>query len=344
MKKIYYLYVAMITAICCVSCNNEWESEQYVQMAAFTTELNSSGVAPAYIRFNPGGTVRYKLPIVISGSTNNTRNRTIHFAVDRDTLAILNWERYGDRKELYYKGIYEYPEYFSFPETIEIPAGESTAVLPIDFTLGGLNGANPLDLSDKWILPVTIVDDESYDYVSNPRKHYRKALLNITPFNDYSGTYSGTQCKIFLNGNKDQAFTMTEHKAYVVDDKTLFVYAGLRDVEYLDRKNYKVFIEFTDERIDLQKKKLRIWSDNDDSVNGNAFKVGAEQAYYTTDWEFDVTKPYLKHVYITLYLSYSFEDYTTSPGVRLKYDVEGTLSMQRDLNTLIPDEDQQIQW
>ena len=58
----------------------------------------------------------------------------------------------------------------------------------------------------------------------------------------------------------------------------------------------------------------------------------------------DAVKPYLKHIYITLYLAYTFEDYTLSPGNRLKYTVEGTLNMQRDLNTLIPDEDQQIQW
>ena len=50
----------------------------------------------------------------------------------------------------------------------------------------------------------------------------------------------------------------------------------------------------------------------------------------------DATKPYLKHVYYTLYIDYTFEDYTLSPGNRLKYTINGTLSMQRDLNTLIP--------
>ena len=47
------------------------------------------------------------------------------------------------------------------------------------------------------------------------------------------------------------------------DDKTIFVYAGLRDADFLDRKLYKVFIEFTDERIDILKNKLKIYSDND---------------------------------------------------------------------------------
>ena len=69
-----------------------------------------------------------------------------------------------------------------------------------------------------------------------------------------------------------------------------------------------------------------------------------EAPYYTIVEENDPVKPYLKHIYITLSMGYSFEDYTLSPGNRMKYRVEGTLSMQRDLNTLIPDEDQQIEW
>ncbi|MGO3109753.1 MAG: BT_3044 domain-containing protein, partial [Sphingobacterium sp.] len=131
------------------------------------------------------------------------------------------------------------------------------------------------------------------------------------------------------------------HRTFVVDEQTLFLYAGLRDIDFLDRKNYKVFIKFTDDKIDLQKKKLEIWSDNSEN---NKFKVGEQQSYYTIDEAWDAQRPYMKHVYITLYLSYEFEDYTAIPGQRLKYRVEGTLSMQRDLNTLIPDEDQQIQW
>ena len=60
--------------------------------------------------------------------------------------------------------------------------------------------------------------------------------------------------------------------------------------------------------------------------------------------EMDDLKPYLKKIFITINLNYTFEDYTTIPGKRIKYSVSGALSMQRDLNTLIPDEDQQIQW
>ena len=340
MKKIYYLFLIMMAGVCCASCNNEWEDEQFLQLVSLKAEPNSDGVTPVYVRYKPGGVVSYNLPLLLSGSTMNTHNCVVHIAVDEDTLKTLNKERYGEMDKIYYEMLT--PEYRSFPETVEIPAGECSALLPISFTLGGQNGENPLDLSDKYILPLTIVDDLSYNYQANPRKHYRKALLNVIPFNDYSGTYASTQCKI--TDQDKGTFTVTERKSYVYDDNTIFIYAGMRVVDYLDRKFYKVFIEFTNEKIDLQKKKLRLWSDNDDKVSGNAFELGSNQSYYTIEEQYDVTKPYLKHIYYTLYIDYKFVDYHTSPGQRLPYTVQGTLSMQRDLNTLIPDEDQQIEW
>lgn len=331
-KNIYMLFLLLATAVCCVSCKNEWEDEQFTQMASFKAIPGSQGVTWSYLRYNTEGVVRYNLPIVISGSTANNKTRTIHIGLDPDTLARLNQEQYGHRQELYFRQLDT--KYYNMPKTITVPEGVSTISLPIDFKMGDL------DQSDKWVLPIQILDDPSYDYKANPNKSYRRAMLRITPFNDYSGEYGGTLYKIFLEG-ETEPLTLNTYRTYVVDNKTIFLYAGTRDIEYLDRKNYKVLIKFTDEAFEVRKKKLVIWSDN--ALN-NKFKVGADQSYYTIDEEMDAKLPYMKHIYITLYLSYEFEDYTTVPGQRLKYKVEGTLSMQRDLNTLIPDQDQQIQW
>lgn len=340
MKYIYNLILIVTTAICCVSCNDEWEDEQFEQMVSFKAVPNDKGVTSAYVRYKPGGVVRYELPIILSGSTMNTSHKIIHIAEDPDTLNRLNLERYGtDERNDKIRYWQLDKQYYSFPETVEIPAGGFTTVLPIDFTLGGTNGTNSLNMTDKWILPLTIEDDPSYNYQGNPRKYYRKALLNIIPFNDYSGTYSGTKFMIYFDGDKTP-MTMNEYKTYVHDDKTIFVYAGLRDVDYVDRELYKVFIEFTDEEFDARKKRLKLWSDNADK---NGFKQIGD-AYYMIEEKDDPQKPYLKHIYITLWLAYEFKDYTTSPGQELKYNIEGTMSQQRDLNTLIPDEDQQIQW
>ncbi|WP_293789773.1 DUF4973 domain-containing protein [uncultured Pedobacter sp.] len=332
MKRIYQLIFMVTTVICCVSCRDEWKEEQFVQMASFKSNPTAQGVTWCYIRYNAQGKLRFNLPVIISGSTPNVKDRTIHIGLDPDTLAKLNQEQYGHRQELYFKQLDK--NYYTMPQSITAPTGVSTVTIPIDFTLGNL------DQADKWVLPLQILSDPSYDYQANPNKYYRRTMLRITPFNDYSGEYGGTLYKIFLEGDTEP-LTLNTHRTFVVDDKTIFLYAGIRDIDYLDRKNYKVFIKFTNEKIDLQKKKLEIWSDN--TVN-NKFKVGATQSYYTRDEAMDPKLPYLKHVYTTLYLSYEFEDYTTVPGQRLKYKVEGTLSMQRDLNTLIPDEDQQIQW
>jgi len=327
-----FLGFTITLGIIFISCNDSWKIEQFEQMASFKAEPNTQGVTWAYVRYNPEGKVRYELPVIISGSTTNSKSRTVHIGLDPDTLAILNHEQYGDRQELYFKQLD--PKYYSMPKTIEIPAGQSTATIPIDFTLGDL------DQSDKWVLPLQIFDSSDYDYKANPNKTYRRAMLRINPFNDYSGTYGGTLYKIYLGDDTDP-LTLNTHRTFVVDDSTIFIYAGTRDIDYLDRKNYKVFIKFTNDSIDIQKRKLELWSDNQEYNN---FKVGSNQSYYTIEEETDPKQPYMIHKYYTLYLDYEFEDYNTVPGQRLKYRVDGTLTMQRDLNTLIPDEDQQIQW
>lgn len=345
--------MVMTAAIGCVSCNDEWEDEQFSQLVSFKAEPNAQGVTTTYVRYVPGGVRRYELPIILSGSTMNTHNRMVHIAVDNDTLGRLNYEHYGDREEIYFRQMPD--EYYDFPETVQIPAGECQVVLPIDFRQGGVNENTPLDQADKWVLPLTIVDNDSYDYSANHRKWYRKALLRYTPFNDYSGTYDGTQLKITMEGEGGANLQVKEHRSFVVNENTIFFYMGHRDIDYLDRKLYKVFVEFTDEEAPgtmKGAKKLKIWTDNPGS-EGNNFTIALNknddnkpyEPYYVKWEEMDATKPYMKHIYILISsFGYTFEDYTTAPGTRIKYTVTGSLSMQRDLNTLIPDEDQQIQW
>lgn len=321
----------MIVAICCTSCNNEWEDEQYLQLASFKANVNAQGVTTTYVRYKPNGVVKFNLPIILSGSTMNNQVRTIHIGLDPDTLAILNKEQYGHRQELYFRQLDS--KYYSMPETIEIPGGECTTVFPIEFKL------DDLDQSDKWVLPLQILEDPSYDYQANPRKFYRRAMLRLLPFNDYSGTYDASQYKIFIDPDRDTPLTISSQRAFVVDERTVFIYAGTRDIDFLDRKLYKVFIRFPEEGDDIQK--LEIWSDNSEI---NLTPDPEYPANFVMYDEMDELKPYLRKVFITVNLKYTFEDYTTIPGKRLKYTVDGSLSMQRNMNTLIPDEDQQIQW
>lgn len=331
MKYIHYLFIATFATICCVSCNDEWKDEQYEQTVSFKATPNEQGVTPIYVRYKSNGKVAYNLPILISGSTANAQKRTVKIGLDPDTLAVINQEVYGQRKELYFQQLGS--SYYSVAETQDIAPGQSTDTLAVDFSLENL------DQTDKWVLPLQILDDPDGNYKANPHKHYRKALLNVNLFNDYSGTYSGTLYKIFLEPDTENALTVSNIRTYVVDDSTIFLYAGLRDIDYVDRKNYKIFIKFTDERIDINKKKLEVYTDNP-LINLNV----QGEPYYVVEEEMDPVKAYMKHIYITLGLDYTFEDYTIIPDTPIKYSVTGTLVMQRDLNTLIPDEDQQIQW
>ena len=87
-------------------------------------------------------------------------------------MDILNQARFG-REDLYYVAMED--NRYSFPSTVNIPAGTFTTLLDITFKL------DDIDLFKKWVLPLSIEDDPSYNYVGHPRKNYAKALLRVLP-------------------------------------------------------------------------------------------------------------------------------------------------------------------
>ena len=141
----------------------------------------------------------------------------------------LNEARYSTRTDLYYRDMGEDQlPYASYSPTAQVYAGERTGLLNLDFNF------NNIDMSDKWVLPLQVVDDASYGYQAHPRKNYAKAMLRVFPFNDYSGDYSGTLMTIKVvdeENNKDTeiSITKTTVRGYVVDDETIFKYAGVVD-------------------------------------------------------------------------------------------------------------------
>jgi hypothetical protein len=326
-KKLYGLLLATATLALCVSCNREWTEEQYEHYISFKAPL-TNGVSQISVRYRSDGYVTYKLPLIVSGSTTNDRDITVHVAVDSDTLQQLNIERFQSRTDFYYREVTG--QYFNMPETVDVKAGENTALMPIDFSLSGI------DLTNKWVLPLTIVDDPSYGYQSNPRKHYSKALLYVTPFNDYSGTYGGTALKTYFKGYEtDAAIVKSEIPVYVVDENTVFFYAGTVDENRIDRINYKIYATFDDET-----KSVTLRAD-DPQIN---FKSVSEPSFSIKE-TMDATRPYLLHRYLTISgIDYEYTDYTIVPGQPIDYVVRGVMSMERKINTQIPDEDQAIEW
>ncbi len=329
MNKPFILSLSLMLLLICSSCNDEWTEEQFEKYISFKAPITSGGVSDIYIRYKEDEKTTFQLPLLVSGSTTNAQNRTVHITVDSDTLDVLNYERFQNREDFYYRELNS--EYYTFPSDVEIKAGENTSLMPLDFTL------KDIDMVEKWVLPLTIEENQSY--VANPRKHYRKALLRINPFNDYSGTYSGTALKTVMEGNEGSTPIVKEEvESYVVDENTVFFYAGNIDEDRQDRRNYKVYATFDETGNGTGT--VTLYTDNPD-MN---FQVNKEATYTITE-QMDEVRPYLLHRYLTINnIDYEFSDYSMVSGVDINYKVSGSLILERQLNTQIPDEDQQIEW
>jgi len=352
MKKKYIFFTLMAAAILGTSCNDEWTDEQYEHYVSFRAPINAQGTTNIYVPYtrmkdgvpvSGAGKSSYQLPMIVSGSTTNDQNITVHVAHDPDTLVALNQARYSTRTDLYYRDMGDKDFTFaSYAPTAQVNAGERVGLLNLDFDF------NNLDLSDKWVLPLQVVDDPALGYVANPRKNYSKAMLRVFPFNDFSGDYSGTLLpfKVVIteanNEETNESITKNAIRAYVVDNNTVFTYAGIVDEDYPDRKRYKIYFTF---------------SGGDNGVVelscNNAADIGfATNPDVTTSYRIssvmDERRPYLEHRYVIINnIDYYFNYIASEEGGQktyVRYHVKGSMTLERNINTQIPDEDQAIEW
>ena len=341
MNKIYTLVTLVALIVLGTSCNDEWKDEQYEQYVSFRSPLDSKGVTEVYVPYSrknadgsyTEGKSNYELPVIVSGSNTNQQNITVHVAHDPDTLETLNIARFQERYDLWYHDLEdEHPEYASFPENIEIKAGEDVSLLNIDFDFRGI------DMSKKWVLPLKIVDDSSYGYQSHPRKNYSKAILRILPFNNYSGVYSGVALLNYIKGDEGNGSIMANDiTGYVVDENTIFFYAGIINEDRTDRANYKIFAEFSGGETGGI---VNFYAENDE-----IHFVNNKEASYRIIEDMDATRPYLKRRYVIINnIDYEYTDYTSVPGTGITYTVRGSLTLERHINTQIPYEYQAIEW
>lgn len=326
-EKIFYPLFAVLMFLFFTACNEEWTNEQYEHYVSFKAPMDyARGVTDIYVKYKPNGAVTYQLPIIMSGSTMVGNDTEVQVAIDSDTLKSINWEYFHNRTDLYYRELTA--NYYELDDmSVVIPAGGYMGMLDVNFKLSGI------DLVDKWVLPLTIKESPSNSYVPHPRKNYKKALLRVVPFNDYSGTYSTTTMQV---GFIDSSTKMTANTrtAYVVDEHAIFFYAGLMSEDELERKKYKIIFKFNaDETVTL--------SAPDSDIHFNLIR--------TPTWKLtekmDASLPYLKHKTITIEnFKYEFDDVTSVPGTPIRYIVEGTVNMERKINIQVPDEDQAIEW
>ena len=321
-KNIGYLLIAFIVIQTFFACNDEWKDEQYEKYVSFVR----SGFVNIYLNYDSeNGVVKYKIPVEVSGSTVNDRDVQVTIAIDPDTLAIMNKERYYNREDLFFRLLD--PQYYTFQSMqTTIPAGQDVAYIEVDFKI------NDLDLVDKYVLPLNIVETSAY--MPSPKKWYRRSLMRIVPFNDYSGTYSATGGTITEDGNNPT--TMDTREMRVVDENTVFFYAGLTEEEARNRALYKVRAKFNPETEDSSRGAITLTAD--DEAIGFSFRP--DSCYYTVQNRMDELQPYLQIKTITLFLNYTYDD-VTNPNYTVTYKFDGSYVLERRRNTQIPEEDQQ---
>ena len=327
MKKniINLILISSFSFLC--SCNDEWKDEIYRNDIGLKAPINSEGVTDVHLRYEENGETTYQLPVIVGGSLVNKADLNVQISVDKDTLKSLNEERWKLREDLYYK---ELPEnnYDLKDGICRISAGNSVGLFDIKFKF------SELDLRYQWVLPLTIIDKP--DYNPNPIKNYRKALLRINPFNDYSGTYSATSMNVFI-GDNSSPMVVTSRKMFVVSKNKCFFYAGVTSEELLDREKYKVFVTFNEDGT--------LIVEPSDPENKMKFKLldGSNPTYRISE-EKDAVYPNILHKYITISMNYEYYDVSTYEDYPIYYRAEGTMTMERRYDTLIPDQDQAILW
>ncbi len=324
MKKYISYFILLGTVLLGGACNDEWEDEIYRKDIGLKAVVNSEGVTNVYLPYKANGEVTYQLPVIVGGSKMNDSDLDIQIAVDPDTLNSLNEARWKHRKDLYYLPLHR--KFYELPSpTCRIEAGSSVGLYDIKFKFANLN------LAEKWVLPLTIVDGPGYD--ANPRKNYRKALLRVMPYNDYSGPYAATNMDVYIEDNTSP-MTSDKRTMYVVSENQCFFYAGVISEELIEREKYKVILTFNEDgTIDAAPA---------DPDNEMEFELTGE-ATYTTSVTKDETLPYIEHHYTIVYMSYKYKDVTTYENYKINYRANGNMLMQRDINILVPEQDQ-IQW
>ncbi len=327
------IFCVLLSAICIFlsACNEEWTDEQFEKSVSFV----KAGDTNVYIKYaKEGGVVPYKIPVVLSGSTKNDQNVEVTIAVDLDTLSGLNEARFRNRTDLYFKLLEAKYYTFSSMKTV-IPKGENVAVLDINFNLSGL------DLVDKYILPLQITETSAYQPSARKweGRTLKKTLMRIIPFNDYSGTYKPSGGNIVFENDKQQPKAGTApvpledwREARVVDENTIFFYAGFVEEQASDRTLYKIRARFNDDFT------ITLTADHPDEIKFSS--LGGSWRKLT---ETDEKIPYLEYQYVIMDVDYRYSD-VTNPNYIIPLRVTGSYTMGRTRNTKIPEEDQQIIW
>lgn len=341
-KNISTYFLLGVAALSVTSCNDDWEEEQYEHYVGFVAPLDTEGSSVGVTTVNvpltrvdengnplygEAGLSYYELPVQVSGSTVHPSDITVNI-VHSDTLQYLNPARFSNRTDIWYHDMTPYAEY---PSQITIPGGKDIALLRIKFDFRNI------DLSDKYVLPLTVDDP-----MRNPLKNFATAMLRVLPYTDFSGVYQATNLKYYIvektGKDNEEPGAMTTVQTYAVSDNTVFFYAGTINEDSQIRKSFKIFAEFIPDEGDPTRGRVVL------SADPNSPEMAFEQvseAHYTILEVDDEVQSYIKRKTVIINgIDYKYSDTKTAPGSSINYHIKGTMTMERKLNTQKPEEDQ----
>jgi len=316
--------LGIVASLFLSSCNDEWTLEQYEKNVSFV----NNNMVDVNIKYNSiGGVINYKIPVLLSGSTENDANVDVTIALDPDTMPNLNFDRFRNREDLYFTQLGS--EFYAFPSmTTTIPAGSNIGYVNMSFKLSGI------DMINKYILPLNVVSCSKFG--PSLHKHYRKTLMRIIPFNDFSGVYSALQGQIFdinpvpKGQTAPPPIVVSTREARVVDENTVFFFAGFTEEQAFDRAKYKIKAKFNaDSTVTL-------------TADDPSIKFTQKSGTYSIQKRMDTVLPYNQIMDLTLTLDYQYSD-ITNPKFPLKYNFKGSMILEKVKNITIPEEDQQVQ-
>ena len=131
--------------------------------------------------------------------------------------------------------------------------------------------------------------------------------------------------------------------AFVVNEDAVFFYAGLMDEELVKRSVYKIKATFIPDPNDAEKMSGTVDLKAFDSRIDLKIPENATITYARSVVK-DAILPYIEHHFVTIRLEYLFSDITSIESTPIRYNVVGTMLLERKINTQIPDEEQAIEW
>lgn len=311
MKKIIFSLLISTISIVFFSCNDKADDEIFTKNVYFA----NNGYQVYEINYTEDGNATVPISLAINGNTGNGKNVNVTVAVDPDTLAGYNLEKYRGETELY---LPQLPEdcYTIQDMTTTIPSGSDIGLLPIDFHL------DKIDKLQSYVLPLKI--SQTSEYEVGPHK-YSRVLMRIVLRNSFSGTYSGS-AQLYDEINGGDPLVISTKVFSVVDDNTCFFYAGNIDEENKNKEKFLIRMTVDDD------KNITLEADNPElNLEVKGIPVIKEE------WTVDPTNHAQRITTTTINMEYVYIDKWSNEYFERKLKFSGNLLMLRR-ETIIPNE------